>query len=84
VASRRRAPERRTGLAGSPVGAVVRLTGLHLAARDRLRLAELGLRPGAAVTVLARTAGDGRVVGLGTSRIALDHATACRLAVESA
>lgn len=71
------------GLAASRIGASVRLTGLDVGARDRLRLAELGLRVGAVVTVVSRTAGGGRLVGLGTSRIALDRATTRRLAVEA-
>jgi ferrous iron transport protein A len=44
-----------------------------------LRLAQLGLRAGAGVTVLARTAGGGRLVGVGTTRIGLDHDTSKRL-----
>lgn len=39
------------------------------------RLAELGLRPGARVTVTARTAGGGRIVAVDHARIALDRAT---------
>ncbi len=45
------------------------------------RLAELGLRAGAAVTVLFRTAGGGRVIGIGESRIALDRATLAAIPV---
>jgi ferrous iron transport protein A len=44
-----------------------------------LRLAQLGLRAGAGVTVLARTAGGGRLVGIGTTRIGLDRDTSRRL-----
>jgi ferrous iron transport protein A len=40
------------------------------------RLAELGLRPGAVVTVLRRTAGGGRIVAVGTARVALGRETA--------
>lgn len=72
----------RTSLAGCDLGTAVRLTDVDLAAPERLRLAELGLRNGAVVTVLAGTAGRGRLVGLGTSRIALDQHTARRVAVE--
>ena len=43
-------------------------------ARPR-RLAELGLRAGAQVTVLHRTAGGGRVVAVDDARVALDRAT---------
>lgn len=39
------------------------------------RLRELGLRPGASVTVGQRTAGGGRVVICGTARYAIDAAT---------
>lgn len=45
------------------------------------RMAELGLRPGVVVTVLGRTAGGGRLLGVGTDRIALDGATAGRVVV---
>lgn len=40
----------------------------------RRRLASLGIRPGAVVSVLSATAGGGRVLAVGTSRIALDKA----------
>lgn len=43
-------------------------------ARSR-RLAELGLRAGARVTVLHRSAGGGRILAVGDARIALDRAT---------
>lgn len=39
------------------------------------RLAELGLRPGTEVLVLHRTAGRGRVLAIGETRLALDRAT---------
>jgi Fe2+ transport system protein FeoA len=75
---------RTDGLAGVRVGSTVRLAGSDLAVAERLRLAEFGLRPGALVNVLARTAGGGRVVGVGPSRVAIDRATAARIAVEEA
>ena len=69
-------------LAGCAVGSTVRLAGLDsVDGTQRRRLAEFGLRPGGLVTVLARTAGGGRLVGLGTSRIALDAETARSLAI---
>lgn len=69
-------------LAGCAVGSTVRLGGLDsVGASQRRRLAEFGLRPGRWVTVLARTAGGGRLVGLGTSRIALDAETVRLLAI---
>ncbi len=65
-------------LASLPPGSAASLTGLtvprHHATAER-RLRELGLRPGARVTVLQRTAFGGRVVLLGQRRIALDAAT---------
>lgn len=50
------------------------------AAQDalRLRLAEMGLRCGQCVCPLQRTPGGGRIVEVGTTRVALDRAT-CRL-----
>lgn len=62
-------------LAGQPVGRRVVLgTPLLDAARTR-RLAELGLRAGVEVLVLHRTAGGGRVLAVGDTRIALDRGT---------
>jgi ferrous iron transport protein A len=49
--------------------------------RRALRLAELGLRPGSRLTVLSRTSGGGRVVGVGHARIALGRALARHLHV---
>ncbi len=71
-------------LATVPVGQRVRLTepdpATVPASRAR-RLAELGLRAGATVEVLARTAGGGRIVAVGAGRIALDRTMTRRLAV---
>lgn len=44
----------------------------------RLRLAEMGLRCGQCVCPLQRTPGGGRIVEVGTTRVALDRGT-CRL-----
>jgi ferrous iron transport protein A len=79
---RRRADRSSGGLAGARPGVPVRLTAVRLEPADRLRLAELGLRPGAVVTVLRRMAGGARLIALGTSRIAVDPRTARALAVE--
>jgi len=57
------------------VRADVRLTALAVADPTRLRLAELGLRPGVMVRVLTITPGGGRVLGVGAGRVALDRAT---------
>ena len=63
------------GTAAAPVGAVMRVAAVGLEPSAGRRLAELGLRVGSVLTVLGRTAGDGRVVGVGTGRIALDRRT---------
>jgi len=79
---RRRADAGGGGLAAVRPPSVVRLTAVALGPADRLRLAELGLRPGAVVTVRRRMAGGARLLGLGTSRIAVDPRIARALAVE--
>lgn len=60
-----------------PVGATAVVAGLArnpTNSPDRqLRWAELGLRPGAHVQVRSRTAGGGRILGIGLSRIAVDR-----------
>jgi ferrous iron transport protein A len=69
-------------LSDVPVGSSAVLThhpSLHGAA---LRLAELGLRAGARVVVLHRTAGGGRIVGVGHARIALDRRVTRHLRVQ--
>ncbi len=48
---------------------------------QRLRLAELGLRPGVVVVALQRTPGGGRVVQVGHCRYVLDHLTCTQLPV---
>ena len=48
---------------------------------QRIRLAELGLRPGQPVTVVQRGVGGARVVSVADSRIALDARTAARIPV---
>ncbi len=63
------------GTAAGPVGAVLQVTAVGLETSARRRLAELGVRAGSVLTVLGRTAGDGRVMGVGTGRIALDRRT---------
>ena len=61
-------------LASAPFGVSLLLEQAALPAPRRLRLAELGLRPGATVTVLRRTAGGGRIVGVGDARVAVGRA----------
>ncbi|MEV7521102.1 FeoA family protein [Streptomyces sp. NPDC091371] len=64
-------------------GTTVRLTGIAPAAGQdggsRRRLLEFGFVPGADVTVIARGATGGLLVGLGETRVALDSRTAGRL-----
>ena len=66
-------------LASVPPGTAGRLALGTLPRTSGLRLAQLGLRAGAAVTVLARTSGGGRLVGIGTTRIGLDRDTSRQL-----
>ncbi|MFE3559316.1 ferrous iron transport protein A [Streptomyces sp. NPDC059193] len=64
-------------------GTTVRLTGIApapgRAGGSRRRLLEFGFVPGADVTVIARGATGGVLVGLGATRLALDSGTAGRL-----
>jgi ferrous iron transport protein A len=48
------------------------------------RLAELGLRPGAALQVLARTSGGGALLGLGDDRLAVARSVLAGVEVEIA
>ncbi|MBW3086267.1 hypothetical protein KEM60_02479 [Austwickia sp. TVS 96-490-7B] len=66
----------RTPASSAPLGAPHTLTSVGGDDRSRQRLAELGLRPGANVTVLRRTAGQGRILAVAGSRVAVDAATA--------
>lgn len=68
-----------SSLADLEVGARATLTSLRLGAGLARRLAELGVRPGAEVTVLHRTSGGGRILAVADGRIALDRATASAL-----
>ena len=76
-------PDRRS-LASLPVGSCGALTLTAVPAATGLRLGQLGLRPGATVTVLARTSGGGRLVGVGSTRIGLDRDTARHLELQLA
>ena len=66
-------------LPGLPV--VVQRPHLDLAYTHRL--AELGIRAGASVSVLMRTAGGGGVIAVADSRIALDARTLRQIPVTS-
>lgn len=63
-------------------GAVVVLGAPDVSIARARRLAELGLRAGERVEVLQRTAGGGRLIGVGHARIALDRTTAQAIPVE--
>ena len=47
------------------------------------RLVHQGLIPGATITVIRRTTGGGRLVGIGSSRVALDPAVARGVLVDT-
>jgi Fe2+ transport system protein FeoA len=67
----------------APVGTAVTVVDISAHPRAQ-RLAEVGLRPGALVAVLRRTSGDGRLLGLGPARMAVDRTTATALLVAPA
>lgn len=56
-------------------GSAVLLAGSVLDTGQARRLVELGLRPGATVRVMMRTAGGGRVLGVENLRIVVDRHT---------
>lgn len=66
---------RESRLAQQPLGSRVVLGPPLLATATTRRLGELGLRAGTEVVILHRTAGRGRVIATGDTRIALDRAT---------
>jgi ferrous iron transport protein A len=68
-------------LATAPFGIPLVLGEAALPAPRRLRLAELGLRNGVTITVLRRTAGGGRILGVGDARIALGRGILSRVIV---
>jgi len=66
----------------SPLGAVLRVTGVRLPAADAFRLEEMGIRLGARAQVTQRAAFGGRVIAVAGSRFALDGETAALIDVE--
>ncbi len=62
-------------LDGVPSGRTVLLGPPKVEPARARRLAELGLRAGQRVRVLHRTAGGGRLLGIGADRIAVDPGT---------
>ena len=75
------APTATCALGDVSPGSAVQVLRVDADAATRLRLAQFGVRPGVTVAVLSRTSGGGRLLGLGSSRIALDRATVSRLHV---
>lgn len=71
-------------LASVPVGSTGALDLGSVPPASGPRFVQLGLRNGATVTVLGRTAGGGRLIGVGTSRIGLDRDTSRRLGLRLA
>jgi ferrous iron transport protein A len=67
-----------------PLAQPGRVVRVDLDPGHRLRLAELGLRPGTPFRVTHRGAFGGRVLALGADRFAVDAATCARIAVEAA
>jgi ferrous iron transport protein A len=49
----------------------------------RRRLAELGIRPGAALRIQSRTSGGGAILAIGDDRIAVSHQILAGIEVES-
>jgi ferrous iron transport protein A len=66
-----------------PPGLSVVVQQPHLDSAYTRRLAELGIRVGASVSVLMRTAGGGGVITVDDSRIALDSRTLRQIPVTS-
>jgi ferrous iron transport protein A len=66
----------------SPLGAVLRVTGVRLPAVDAFRLNEMGIRLGTLAHVTHHAAFGGRVIAVAGSRYALDAQTAALIDVE--
>ncbi|MBM6982046.1 MAG: ferrous iron transport protein A [Bifidobacterium thermophilum] len=67
-----------------PVGQDMRVTGVRMDERHVLRMLELGIRAGGLVRVTQRSNFGGRVIAIGTGRIAIDAATAQSITVRPA
>jgi ferrous iron transport protein A len=66
----------RQTVSDAPLGQPLTVAAVAADPRVIRRLAELGVRPGAKVAVLRRTAGGGRILNVADARVALDAATA--------
>jgi ferrous iron transport protein A len=69
-------------LKDAPLRSPLRLAQAGADADTSRRLAALGLRPGATLQLLQKTAGGGRLAQLGQSRVAIGAELAARLEVE--
>lgn len=67
-----------------PRGTHGRIETIAVDSGTRLRLSELGLRPGALVKVTHRAAFGGRVVAVGADRFAVDGKTCAQIDVSPA
>jgi ferrous iron transport protein A len=65
-----------------PSGVKARVLTVGSVGNIRLRLSELGIRPGAEFRVLQRAGLGGRLIALDCERIALDSRTATTIEVE--
>lgn len=68
-------------LAEIPVGDRALVVSTSTAPDLNRRLAELGIRPGASLTIAQRTSGGGRVIDIGSARYAIDRTTLTRIEV---
>jgi ferrous iron transport protein A len=73
-----------TTLDSAPLGAAVRVAATDVPSDLARRLAELGLRPGAVVRCIQRTAGGGRVVDVDGARVALGRSVLRSVCTEPA
>lgn len=69
-------------LASCPRGARARLVDIDVAPAFRLRLNELGMRPGAEFLLTNRAAFGGVVINIAGTRIAVDRRSSKNIAVE--
>lgn len=66
----------------TPLGTVVEVNRFDVEAAWRLRLAELGVRRNSRVRPVQRTTGGGRVIAVGSARVALDKNICRRVLVD--
>lgn len=63
-------------LSECPLRARAQIVRMEAAPQFRLRLEELGVRPGVSFTAVNRAAFGGMVVNIGGARVAVDHRSA--------